>query len=443
MPLSPACIKALDKLRRSATFAMSLGAKELFHTNFLAFVLESDEPQLEELQKSLRNVLGLPWQEGELTRCLVWREFKNLDLVLVALEPTAGATLPTIRQRAVCVEVKLKSVPTPEQLNDYSQKLASGLKLVLPEEFNAPRAQIFGLHSESINKVLLSPRNATPPAPGWHWTNWQAVAALFTAVAQDPKEKDGLRAVLVDYGQALKDLHVVIDWVDAAFCEFQNNDLPFSALVEAMNDQGLRDRRLHDLAGKYFFSLLETAIRTAVVKQCTPLPDEWSLSSYTSFSRSIPMLGLEVTATETRTSTKKKKIVEEKYRSVNIGVQIQGNSYRHYLAVTKPINVLEELAVESFLGWFTNSPFEASMAGTMVDTNDIVRAINGPRNVRHSNLKVFGKDKFLYSDVNCASATFETLVAAVVKSITKAKELCTADSMKCVRAAFIATNLPG
>ena len=441
MPLSPACIDALGELRRSATFAMSLGAKELFHTNFLAFVLESDEPQLQELQKGLRNVLGLPWQEGELTRCLVWREFKNLDLVLVALEPTKGTTLPSVRQRAVCVEVKLKSVPTPEQLNDYSQKLVSGLKLVLPEEFNEPGAQILHLRPESINKVLLSPRNATPQAIGWHWTNWQAVAALFTAVAHIPMENEGLRAILVDYGQALENLHVVIDWVDAAFRDFQANVHPFSDFVQVMNDQRLRDRRLHDLAGKYFFSLLETAIRNAVVEQCTPLPDGWSLSSYTSFSRSIPMLGLELTATETTQIIRRNAITETNHRSVNVGVQIQGNSYRHYLAVTKPINGLEELAVENFLGWFTSSPFEVPMAGTTMDENSIVREIDGLRNGRRSNLKVFGKEKFLYSDADCSSATFETLVAAVVKSITEAKELCADGSVNGVRAAFIATNL--
>lgn len=40
-------------LARSPSFAMSLRAEELFHTNFLGFLLESEDEQLEDVRRAL------------------------------------------------------------------------------------------------------------------------------------------------------------------------------------------------------------------------------------------------------------------------------------------------------------------------------------------------------------------------------------------------------
>ncbi|APW39541.1 hypothetical protein RD110_21910 [Rhodoferax koreense] len=44
-------------LARSPSFAMSLSAEELFHTNFLGFLLESEDEQLEDVRRALRSAL--------------------------------------------------------------------------------------------------------------------------------------------------------------------------------------------------------------------------------------------------------------------------------------------------------------------------------------------------------------------------------------------------
>lgn len=46
MSLASSSSSEIQLLCKSAAFAMSLGAKELFHTNFLAFLLGSDDPTL-------------------------------------------------------------------------------------------------------------------------------------------------------------------------------------------------------------------------------------------------------------------------------------------------------------------------------------------------------------------------------------------------------------
>ena len=64
---------------------MSLGAKELFHTNFLAFVLKDQTQSLDPLRTELRRALGFECLKGELTSCEVWRESNNFDLVIVPI----------------------------------------------------------------------------------------------------------------------------------------------------------------------------------------------------------------------------------------------------------------------------------------------------------------------------------------------------------------------
>lgn len=190
MSLASASQAEIQRLSTSAAFAMSLGAKELFHTNFLAFLLESDEPTLEQVQLALRGALDFPVTPGALTRCAVWREKNNLDLVVVelrseAVEPAGqgntvskprsskgqapevaawdwlhsegwhqhpmvasqiasvsdeGATVRNVHaSKVLVIEAKLKSVPRLDQLIGYDNLLArKDLKLDFPDDAVVP-----------------------------------------------------------------------------------------------------------------------------------------------------------------------------------------------------------------------------------------------------------------------------------------------------------------
>jgi hypothetical protein len=113
---SPKTIEQLRKrcaihriaLRRSAMFALSRGAKELFHTNFLAFVLEleiealaeEDRLTVELVQRALlTRLFGHPVPE----QVVSWREPQRLDLVIAALPGFNSNGHPTLGGRAVLV----------------------------------------------------------------------------------------------------------------------------------------------------------------------------------------------------------------------------------------------------------------------------------------------------------------------------------------------------
>jgi len=185
MSIASSSVNELDVLDQSPAFAMSLGAKELFHTNFLAFLLETEDPGLDPIRRAIRTALGFPVGQGCVSTCAVWREKHNLDLVIVEMmrvpsaiesESASESTTPIgtsieldtwdwdvqdgwhVRRdksktrevademaaaiatallepsgRVTVVEAKLKSTPRVDQLNAYEVKLNSGMTLLMPE----------------------------------------------------------------------------------------------------------------------------------------------------------------------------------------------------------------------------------------------------------------------------------------------------------------------
>ncbi len=89
MPLAINCHGHLASLAKSPTFVMSLGAKELFHTNFLAFLLESREPSIQPIQSKLKTLF---FGHGKVGRVVTWREKNSLDLVIMPAPKTNGNT---------------------------------------------------------------------------------------------------------------------------------------------------------------------------------------------------------------------------------------------------------------------------------------------------------------------------------------------------------------
>lgn len=142
------CKANLGFLANSPTFAMSLGAKELFHTNFLAFLLESQDESVEAIQKKLKTLF---FGHDKVGRVITWREKESLDLVIMPapmckdgiaqpdLECSVNNAQPDLSENndgkviAVVIEAKLKSIPTLVQLAGYDEKLKKGIEFELDE----------------------------------------------------------------------------------------------------------------------------------------------------------------------------------------------------------------------------------------------------------------------------------------------------------------------
>lgn len=117
------CEQQVEGLAKSPSFIMSLGAKELFHSNFLAFLLETREESLKDVQNNLKQLFGLEIEK----KVYVWREKSNLDLVLVQIDIEDEASWQKCAPKVSIIENKLKSIPTKEQLVEYDEKIKKGM----------------------------------------------------------------------------------------------------------------------------------------------------------------------------------------------------------------------------------------------------------------------------------------------------------------------------
>lgn len=108
-----------SELNNSAMFAMSLGSKELFHSNFLEWISKVDRNMFKNLLNSL---LG---EDAKFTdKSDVKREYINFDLCIghnVSKTPKRGfAENETEYEIDVIIENKVKSIPSKEQLIEYT-----------------------------------------------------------------------------------------------------------------------------------------------------------------------------------------------------------------------------------------------------------------------------------------------------------------------------------
>lgn len=110
--------KILEELNKNPMFRLSLGSKELFHSNFLAFLWEQNhEAFLELLNDLCPNSINIDalLKEKELT---LDREKENFDICIHHKEGKGEKEIYDI-----IIENKVKSIPYEEQLKDYEKKV--------------------------------------------------------------------------------------------------------------------------------------------------------------------------------------------------------------------------------------------------------------------------------------------------------------------------------
>lgn len=261
-------------LKESPMFHFSLHAKELFHSNFLAW-LGSDE-ELRPVFKAVMMGLGIDkaFIESWGDNFEVLREKDNIDLVVKAPDGVRNAKLSDAKEQIVhgkwyvVIENKVKSVPTDEQLKRYAKKCdEKTLKLLLV---------ISGDSRELDN--------------GWRRVNYtQVVGALKESVDKvtDPYKK----AIISDYIGMVESLVGII--------ESQNISINSKYLLQPSKE--LDELRISDLVDKWRAAQIACMIFEKTGLNCT--------AGYTN----------------------KQSLIEAytECNGVTVGVQIQGSQYRH------------------------------------------------------------------------------------------------------------------
>lgn len=211
----------IEVLRGSPMFHLSLAAKELFHSNFLAWMCETYPDSVGKLF-----ALYLSEAPGTFTRVEAHRENHRVD---ITLKYENGQTL--------LIENKVKSLPRMEQLDEISGKVKAR-------------------NRETTNFLLLtlvqpgfSPPNARSVQLGdgskWHCITYRTLANALNKFLPAIVERNRYHGELFkDYLALISALdrlqsHFAIDWRDERADFFLLDEL-----------KELRSIRLHDVVGK-------------------------------------------------------------------------------------------------------------------------------------------------------------------------------------------------
>ncbi len=399
--LADECKQILGELKESPTFAMSLGSKELFHTNFLAFLLESDLEEFDGLRRRLRTALHFPVLDGEpTTTCAVWREKRNLDLVLVPFRAGNEPGQPRLllsESRAHVIEAKLKSIPTASQLKGYDQDLKRGFKLEAdldgsnqsfwlgPADKTKPAAEITrALLSTSRQEVLA----------GWLPATWAEIASAISAYA-DHAQPSPMKFILRDYGACLANLMKLTSAARTLTKSLVERDSNYVEILNETRDPRFLAIRLRDLVSKIIYDELMQGELSKLGQ------DEAGLRTEVFYTNTNPGFGFEYS------------IPTGGENKLRIGVQIQDTEFRHFIAAEAPSSQLQTLATSPLLesGWLKGRTQLGPLGGKKTAKVD-------------DELRVFGKDRFVYRFSRIGKEHRMSDVSAALKeSITRAKAM--------------------
>ena len=277
-------------LGHSPMFHFSLHAKELFHSNFLAW-LGSDE-ELRPVFKSVMICLGIDktFVESWGDNFEVLREKDNFDLVVKSHDGLRDAKRRNAKPQIVpgkwyvVIENKVKSIPNNKQLQEYKEKCSD----------------------DNIKKLLLVIfGDAKDLNNGWRRVNYtqvcNALKGSLALVTNDYK-----KAIIIDY----------IGMVEALVAIIKGVDVSLGSKYLYVPSKELNDLRIADLVDKWRAAQIANIINIKKGLHCN--------------------MGY----------TNKQSIIETfiHFNEFAIGIQIQGKQYRRCIIGNIPEDKIVEIS---------------------------------------------------------------------------------------------------
>lgn len=291
--------KVVSDLKDNPVFRMSLASKELFHSNMLAWLLESRNADgLSDMAKELAK-LFMPKQhcENGYKVLTVLREKNHLDLIIVFLPDNEDfkyddwTKIEDVFQNSgsddqnllgklqkncqfVVVENKFKSIPDKEQLKKYDKTIEKGIcfktikvakrnkiSVVLNEEnttryLMAPEVALNSCKEELQEELQEEPQKKCRK---WNPVSYEKIRYILKSKIKSDNDKDFTGKLIEHYADFLKDMLELTKDIEKKLK--LPNDLAFPKQRDIAE---LRKIRIHDFYEKLWFSVLLNKIKTTV-----------------------------------------------------------------------------------------------------------------------------------------------------------------------------------
>lgn len=307
-------INELEELYQNPMFRISLGSKELFHSNFLAFLWDCDKQAFLNMINDLLpkdnkiNVSELLGKEG----LTIYREKENLDLCICHTENNKDCI-------DIIIENKVKSIPYIEQLDEYRQ--------------TAAKHQDKDSTGTAVTYILLTLAEVFPNKEAIIESGWNIITydQLVKAIIKQYYHKNNMEPRLQQY---VADYTDFIDKLSALQIVDKFNDEPFHnpAIIEAYHKTKLSDLYLKQ-RGSYFICLLLNKITEAQKSnRLGKIEVKWGAKSQASGKNVVDNSKNAIIYLASGMNRGKSTItihIYPKQCTSSYALQIEGNQYRH------------------------------------------------------------------------------------------------------------------
>jgi len=307
-----------EKLKNNFLFQSSLGSKELFHSNMLAWILEQKNTNGEYmvLKTFAKDIAGI--ETNDIKEPAFSREEYNLDLILKWTDEG--------NMNYIFIENKMKSIPSANQLEEYDIKISRFTKK----------------ENNTVKKLLLTPfpntavfenniSTTVDTTINWENISYSAnILPFLHKIALYDFANEDVPFVVEKYISFLENQHqLLVHFCLDRFSDSFNNRKYDFYVAHALDN--VRRLRLHDLILKLAHFRIETLLRVSLKNE--------NIEVYrfeTAFTNSTGISSVDIK-------------ISEKHHFF-IGIQMQGNQFRYYVQTNKSEDIKsnERLSVELF-----------------------------------------------------------------------------------------------
>lgn len=280
--------KAVDNLKDNPIFKMSLGSKELFHSNFLEFLWDLNPSAF----VSMINIFLKEHPIEKRSDYKLKRELKSFDICIYHGTDKAP-------QYDLIIENKVKSIPYKEQLEGYKQEVSEGCRFLL-----------LALSESFPDKDNI---------PGWNTVSYSDLSSGIQKCFNNCPEK--VSNYIKDYTTFLDNLVVLRNLILP--CNFE------TALFEESVIQSLKEIRLHDLYIKLRASWFLMTIKAKLEEKKDFKGKVFVVHKYKELQGKEPgvFLNVDMNQGNGQIAAWVKDVIGNTFEVV-----IQGNQYRHGIA---------------------------------------------------------------------------------------------------------------
>jgi len=310
----------IDKLKQNPLLHMSLGSKELFHSNFLAWMLGM--PNQKEFALCVLN--NFPLIGNKITAIIPEREKQHMDLTL-ELE------FENEKKKKIIIENKVKSLPNKAQLDKYKKEHTADfyflLTLVKPNFISDGWQTItYGELSDIIEK------NIDKIAPSQDST-MENTFLIFVKLYKE----------FISSLQTLTEDHILIK-KDEKF-DYNDNKNVISKQLKSIRINDIYLKLKYDSITQEINQKIKKGIENSVLlnlkegdpfnnKNSENLENVYKIS--TGFSRAQAMVDFKYVLKSFK--------VNNLYNYVILGIQLQGNQLRYVCEIVGSINKSADIA---------------------------------------------------------------------------------------------------